>query len=205
MYLKQIQVGGLDSNFSYFIGDENTKEIAIVDPINLKMLDEIVEEENLHVKALLLTHGHEDHIGDALEFQEKYGAMIYKHPLNPLETANSFPLIDGFEIEIGSTKIQVMFTPGHTPDSVCYLTEGKLLTGDTLFVGGCGRCDLEGGDVDKLYDSLINRIGNLADETEIYPGHDYGDTPFSTLRNEKATNRFYLIRDIEEFRKIRIP
>lgn len=209
MYFKQVQVGGFDNNFSYFIGDEKTREIAVVDPINLPLLEEIISKDDLEVVGIMPTHGHFDHTGETKEFQEKTGATVYLHPENPLKavlpTENVILLSNGYEITIGESVIKAIFTPGHTPDSVCFLAGNKLITGDTLFVGGCGRCDLEGGDADELYESLFNVIGKLPDNTEIYPGHDYGDQPFSNIRNEKQKNRFYLADSKEKFKRLRLP
>jgi hydroxyacylglutathione hydrolase len=100
---------------------------------------------------------------------------------------------------LGKLKVEVLHTPGHSSDSICLMIDDKLLTGDTLFVGECGRTDLPGGDTAQLYESLFKKIARLEDHVEIYPGHDYGVTPWSTLGLEKRTNYTLKSRTLEEF------
>ena len=106
---------------------------------------------------------------------------------------------DGDTIKLNGTKIEVIYTPGHTPDSICLIAGNKLLTGDTLFVGECGRTDLPGGDSGSLYDSLFKKIIPLDNSLEVYPGHDYGLKPDSTLGFEKEHNYVLKPRTREEF------
>lgn len=106
---------------------------------------------------------------------------------------------DGDVMEIGSLKIRVLYTPGHCPDHICLLVDGKLLTGDTLFVGECGRTDLAGGNSGELYDSLQKKILPLEDSIEVYPGHDYGPKPSSTIGHERKSNYTLKPRTREEF------
>jgi glyoxylase-like metal-dependent hydrolase (beta-lactamase superfamily II) len=208
MYFKQIQVGGYDKNFVYFAGDETTREIAVVDPSNLALLQTWIDREKVIVKAILITHGHFDHTEGAAKLQEQTGAVAYMHPANSaregLMSDRIAPLNDGGTIDVGTLKIKAIFTPGHTNDSVCYLAENKLMTGDTLFIGGCGRCDLAGGSAKDLYLSLYGRIAKLPDDTEIYPGHDYGKQPHSTLSWEKQTNKYLRLKSQDAFVAIRM-
>jgi glyoxylase-like metal-dependent hydrolase (beta-lactamase superfamily II) len=106
---------------------------------------------------------------------------------------------DNSLIQVGEVKIKVIHTPGHTPDSICLLIDNKLLTGDTLFVGECGRTDLPGGNAKELYYSLFGKLMKLDDEVEVYPGHDYGVHPYSTIGLEKKTNYVLKKRTLEEF------
>jgi glyoxylase-like metal-dependent hydrolase (beta-lactamase superfamily II) len=108
---------------------------------------------------------------------------------------------DGDSLEIGSLRIHVIHTPGHCPDHICLLVDGKVLTGDTLFVGECGRTDLPGGDAGAMYESLFNKLMILDDSTEIYPGHDYGRSSSSSIGKERKTNYTLKPRTKEEFIK----
>jgi glyoxylase-like metal-dependent hydrolase (beta-lactamase superfamily II) len=98
------------------------------------------------------------------------------------------PLDDGMVLEVGGLRITVLYTPGHTPDGVCYVVDGCLFSGDTLFIGECGRADLPGSDPSALYDSLFDKLGRLPGDTRVYPGHDYGPKPWSTLDEQRRTN-----------------
>ena len=119
----------------------------------------------------------------------------------------SFPLIgadvkvdEGDVLRVGVVEIKVLYTPGHTIDGICLLVDGsKLLTGDTLFVGECGRTDLPGGSSKSLYDSLFNKLLKLGDDVEVYPGHDYGSKPDSTIGEERRTNYVLRPRSLDEF------
>ncbi len=106
---------------------------------------------------------------------------------------------DGDVLKVGNLEIKVVHTPGHCPDSCCFIAEKAIFTGDTLFVGECGRTDLPGSDVKSMHDSLLNKIRNLPDELVVYPGHDYGKTPTSTLGYEKANNYTLKHRTLPEF------
>ena len=111
---------------------------------------------------------------------------------------NKFFVKDNDKIKIGKIKIKIIHAPGHTPGSICLLFENKLLTGDTLFVNAIGRTDLPGGDAIKLFESL-QKLKKLKDDVEVYPGHDYGDIPFSTIGNEKKNNPYFMCNTKEQF------
>jgi glyoxylase-like metal-dependent hydrolase (beta-lactamase superfamily II) len=102
-------------------------------------------------------------------------------------------------IKIGDLMVKVIHTPGHTPDSICLLVDNKLFTGDALFVGECGRTDMTGGNARDMYRSLFEKILSLGDEVEVYPGHDYGERPYSTIGHERRTNYTLEKRSLEEF------
>lgn len=194
MYFKQLLIGGFDNNFSYILGDEKSREVFVVDPDNWEMIRAVLEEDRLTVKGVLLTHGHFDHAGIAGRLARELKVPVYLHFADKIHLREEIPnLIDlGTlnELMIGSLKIQVMHTPGHSPGAVCFLAENKLITGDTVFVGRCGRTDLKGSDRAALMAS-IDKIKELPEETEIYAGHDYGETPSSTVGREKINNPFF--------------
>ena len=116
----------------------------------------------------------------------------------PIKPSSIKPIDPSSDIQLGAHRIQVLHTPGHTPGSVCFLLDDRLVTGDTLFVKACGRTDLPGGDPEKLYQSL-DRIAKLDDQIVVYPGHDYGETKTSTVGAEKRQNPFMQFRSPQAF------
>lgn len=212
--VRQLNIGGYDNNFSYFIVGHSDKKIAIVDPGNFGFLESEILLNGFMPELILLTHSHHDHVEALDEMVEKYKIPVYFHknamPKIGVEAGLARTVDDEDVIEMDGVKILVMHTPGHIDDAVCYYISGensddkipKLITGDTLFVEACGRADLNGSNVEDLYKSL-QRIKKLSDETEVYPGHDYGSIPISTIAHEKKHNRFLRCANVEEFRKIR--
>lgn len=185
-------------NLAYLIGDENSGEAAIIDPSGLVAeITKALEDEGLELKYIINTHSHPDHTGGNRELAANTGAKVLRFGATGSDAASA--LGDGAVIRLNSTKIKVIHTPGHTPDSICLLVDNKLFTGDTLFVGECGRTDMPGGNSGSLYDSLFGKIMTLDDELEVYPGHDYGAKPESTLGFEKEHNYTLKPRTREEF------
>ncbi|PIR54675.1 MBL fold metallo-hydrolase [Candidatus Peregrinibacteria bacterium CG10_big_fil_rev_8_21_14_0_10_36_19] len=205
--IRQIPIQGFDNNFSYFI--ENGKDIAVVDPGDTDHLISEIRLDGLNVKMILLTHSHFDHVSGVQKLVERFGVPVYVHKhaakrLNLKENMTVF-IDEGDILRLDGLKIKVLYTPGHIDDAVCFYIEehGHLITGDTLFVEGCGRADLEGSNVEDLWESL-QRIMKLPQSTKVYPGHHYGSIPISTIGFEKANNRFFKCKDFEEFRKERM-
>ncbi len=185
MFFKQIKHRG--DNFSYLIADETSGEAAIVDPsYNADTLEMILKDQKLNLKYIINTHGHGDHTAGNGDLKSACNAKIVAHTTSRVE--KDIAVSDGDIIKVGKIIMKVIHTPGHTPDSVCLLFDNKLLTGDTLFVGECGRTDLPGGSSEDMYHSLIGKLLNLPDATEVYPGHDYGPRPNSTIGIERKTN-----------------
>ena len=197
MFFKQVQQHG--DNFSYIVADETTREAAVVDTsYNAGELARILKAQNFTLKYIFSTHGHSDHTAGNQELRSVFGAKTAAHKQSSINA--DIQLDDGDTLKVGSVTLKVIFTPGHTPDGICLLVNGKkLLTGDTLFVGECGRTDLPGGNSKSLYDSLFNKLMKLGDEVEVYPGHDYGSKPYSTIGEEKRTNYVLEPRTVEEF------
>ncbi len=193
-----IQVKKAGDNFSYLLADETTEEVAVIDPSrNGKEIERIIKEKGFKLRYILLTHHHPDHVGDAYELKERLGGLVAAHSLS--NAKKDVTLEGGDLLEVGSVRLEILHTPGHTPDSISILAGKKLMTGDTLFVGECGRTDLPGGDPAKMFDSLLRKISGLEDDVEIYPGHDYGPRPSSTVGEEKATNFTLKKRTLGEF------
>lgn len=197
MILLQIPIGSM-KNFTYIIGDEETGEAAVVDPHGeVDRILKLAEEKSLKIKYVLNTHSHFDHVGGNEELAKKTGAKIVAHKEAP--SRKDIVVSDAGTIKVGNLTVEVIHTPGHTREAVCYLVDRKLLTGDTLFVGECGRTDLPGGSPAEMWDSLLNKISKLDDSIEVYPGHDYGDRPHSTIGHEKQHNYTLKPRSREEF------
>jgi glyoxylase-like metal-dependent hydrolase (beta-lactamase superfamily II) len=192
------QVKGVGDNFSYIVADEKTRETMIVDPsYNGPQINRIIKVENLKPVYIVNTHAHRDHTQDNKELRVLHGARIIAHKSSTISMDDA--VIDGDILRVGEVRVQILHTPGHSPDSICLLLDNKVLTGDTLFVGECGRTDLGGGDPEKMYHSLFGKLMKLPDSTEVYPGHDYGSSPSSTIGLEKTTNYVLRPRTAKEF------
>ena len=197
MFFRQVQRHG--DNFSYIIADGTAHEAAVVDSsFNAGEIIRLLKAENLKLKYIINTHGHSDHTVGNEELRSILGAKTVAHRLSRINA--DMAVDDGDIIFVGNVSIKVIYTPGHTPDSICLLVDGKkLLTGDTLFVGECGRTDLPGGNPRSMYDSLFNKLLKLSDDVEVYPGHDYGSKPSSTIGEEKRLNYTLQPRSLSEF------
>ena len=197
MIFNQIQQHG--DNFTYLIADEKTKEAAIVDSsYNAEEIIKILKTQNLRLKYVINTHGHSDHTAGNTELKSIFGAKIVADKLSKVNC--DVWVEDGDVIKIGPISLKIIYTPGHTVDSICILVDNqKLLTGDTLFVGECGRTDMPGGNSKSMYDSLFNKILELEDSIEVYPGHDYGSTPTSTIGRERKSNYTLRPRTLKDF------
>jgi len=192
MIFEQVRITG-DRNFAYIIGDEDSRAAALVDPgSDAERLVARLRELGLRLEYILNTHGHVDHTGANGPVQSLTGARIAAFGRGDL------PLAHGDILALGDLEIQVLHTPGHTDESVCFLCQGKLVTGDTLFVGKIGGTSGEEA-ARREHDSLHRVIGALPRDTEVWPGHDYGLRPSSTLAEEFRTNPFLLRDSFEGF------
>ena len=197
MIVTQIPVGSM-ANFTYVIADEKTKLAAVIDPSwDLEKILDVLKKYDLKLQYIINTHTHFDHVLGNEQLAALTGAEIIMHKNSGL--TKNVTVEDGSTIKLGNIIINVIYTPGHSKDSICLLTENKLFTGDTLFVGNCGRIDLPGGSASELYDSLFGKLVKLEDDIEVYPGHDYGSKPVSTVGDEKKTNYVLKPRTKEEF------
>ncbi len=197
LFLNQIKQRG--DNFSYVIADENTKEAAVVDSsFNANAIIDLLRTKKFNLKYIINTHGHSDHTAGNHELVSVFGAKIVAHKKSKLNS--DIEVEDGEVLTVGKVSVRILYTPGHTADSMCLLVDNKkLLTGDTLFVGECGRTDFPGGSSRSMYDSLFNKLSKLEDNVEIYPGHDYGTKTSSTIGEEKKSNYTLQRRTIEDF------
>lgn len=196
MYFKQTK--GFTDNFSYIIADDNAREAAIIDPsFNADEIMRLLKEKNLKAKYIINTHGHTDHTSGNEKLRSTLRAKTVAHSLSTIK--KDISVNDGDSLNVGNIKIKVIHTPGHTPDGICLLADNKLFTGDTLFVGECGRTDLPGSSAKDMYHSLFEKVLKLDDAIEVWPGHDYGPRPHSTIGKERKTNYTLEKRSLEEF------
>ena len=196
----QIAVGEM-ANFAYLIYCPATLEGVAVDPSFApdRLLDQ-ARQLGVKLKLLINTHGHRDHVAGNDSVLSASGAKLAGHPLD-LPQAD-LRLDEGSRITLGDGTIEVLHTPGHTPGSICLYAPGLVVTGDTLFVTRCGRADLPGSDVRELYRSL-RRLAALPPETRVYPGHDYGPQPVSTIAFELEHNPYLRCPDLDSFIQLR--
>ena len=197
MIVNQIPVGNMQ-NYSYILEDEDTSEAIIIDPSwDLVELELIIKKNNLKIKYIVNTHHHFDHTLGNEVMAESTHAPIIQHELSELK--NDIKVKDGDFIEFGNSKLKVLHTPGHSKDSICLIGDGKIFSGDTLFVGNCGRIDLPGGSAQDLYHSLFDVLYSLDDDLVMYPGHNYGNSEVSTIGKEKSTNMIMQKRTEQQF------
>jgi glyoxylase-like metal-dependent hydrolase (beta-lactamase superfamily II) len=188
MIIKQLEIGYMD-NFCYIVGCEKTRKALVVDPgRDVDQIVSVAEKQGLEIETIVNTHTHGDHTAGNAKLKSLTGAKIIIHALD----AAGYPaadvlLEDEKTLQLGEITFDVIHTPGHTPGGICLYAQGNLFTGDTLFVGDSGRTDLPGGDRPTLGAS-IRRLMQLPDDTVIWPGHDYGPTPTSTIGWEKRHN-----------------
>lgn len=185
-------------NFSYLLWDGETGDAAVIDPsFDTASAEEAIASRGLQLRFVLLTHHHYDHVHEAGNLGRKTGAKIVAHSSST--ATHEIGLEDGQSVKLGNIEVRLLHTPGHTADSSCYLADGRLYTGDTLFVGECGRVDLEDSSPEQMFESLLVKIHGLPDSVIVYPGHDYGKTPSSTVGEEKKSNYTLEKRSKEEF------
>lgn len=197
MFFKQVKQ--FSDNFSYIIADESTGEAAVVDSsYNVDEITRTLKTQRFTLRYIINTHSHPDHTDGNDELQTAFGAKIVAHKSS--KARYDVAVDDGDIITIGAFHMKVIHTPGHTPDCICLLVDDKvLLTGDTLFVGESGRTDLPGGDPRSLYDTFFNKLLKLDDAIIVYPGHDYGPKPSSTIGEERRSNYVLQPRSLSEF------
>jgi len=204
MVLKQIKTG-LD-NFSYIIYCNNHKKAGIVDPsTNVVESLDFIHSNNLDLIYIINTHYHWDHTYRNKKVKKETSAeiVISKIDGKKLNDSIDIAITDEEHLKIGSVDLKFLLTPGHTAGSLCIIVdEEALITGDTLFIGDCGRTDLIGGSPTQMFETLQKKIKTLPDHLIVYPGHDYGEKPFDTLGNQKKTNKTLLAKTFTDFSRI---
>jgi glyoxylase-like metal-dependent hydrolase (beta-lactamase superfamily II) len=221
LYFHQVAVGEM-ANLAYLVGSLSTREALLVDPAwSVDALLDRAEADGMKVVGALATHYHQDHVGGQIFGMDIEGVarLLARHPvpiyvneheadgMRKVTGASESELVrkeGGDTLTFGEVRIQLLHTPGHTPGSQCFLVEergqpGRLVSGDTLFLGSCGRVDLPGSDAEAMYRSLNGTLRELPDETVLYPGHLYSTDPYGTLGEQKRTNPFLRVANLDQF------
>jgi glyoxylase-like metal-dependent hydrolase (beta-lactamase superfamily II) len=221
LYFQQFPVGQM-ANLAYLVGSLSTREALLVDPAwNVDALLDRAESDGMKVVGALATHYHQDHVGGEvfgiqiagvaqLLARQPMPIYVNEHEADGLRKVTGASESDlvrkggGDAITLGELRIRLLHTPGHTPGSQCFLLEergfaGRLISGDTLFLGSCGRVDLPGADPEAMYESLNKTLYRLPDETLVFPGHLYSSEFSGTMEGEKRTNPFLRVTSLEQF------
>lgn len=209
-------------NFVYLIGDRETGDAVAVDPAyGVSELVEILAVDGLSLTGVLATHWHPDHVGGdlmgyaiegirELAGRTDIGATVHVHRDEAEWVKRSTGVSDsdltthdsGDTVMVGAIPVTLMHTPGHTPGSQCFLVDGRLVAGDTLFLEGCGRTDLPGADPDQMYESLTQRLAVVPDDTVLYPGHLYSPDASATMGATREHNYVFRVRGLEQWRML---
>lgn len=230
LYFRQLLAGeqvarinpaaGQMRNFMYLVGDTGSRKAMIVDPAwDVQSLIDLAREDGYEVVGALVTHYHPDHVGGSLfglkveglkEMLEEISVPIYVNKIEAdglkkvtaVSDSDLKKVDDGDTLRLGEVEIRFLHTPGHTPGSQCFLIGNRLVAGDTLFVHGCGRVDLPGGDPEAMYHTLTGKLAKLPADTVLYPGHHYGPSPTSTIGDELLHNHYLKVRSLDDWRRI---
>jgi len=216
IYLRQLEIGPMQ-NYVYLVGDLAKREAAVIDAAwDIDAILKVAAADGMTITKALVTHFHPDHLGGrfggmsisgATELVARVPVKVYinKHEagyvghVSDLSPSDLVPVDAGDTTTVGDVPLTFVHTPGHTPGSQCFLAAGNLISGDTLFIGSCGRTDLPGSDPAALYRSLNDTLRNLPDDTVVYPGHNYADRPRSTIGDEKRRNMCMRFGSLDEF------
>jgi glyoxylase-like metal-dependent hydrolase (beta-lactamase superfamily II) len=208
------------ANFVYLIGDDEQRVCMVVDPAwDIQGILDFVDREGMTLTGALATHYHPDHVGGNIfghniaGLAELISLRPVKVHVNKAETEGVKKVtglsdtdveahVGGDEITIGNVSVKLLHTPGHTPGSQCFLAASALISGDTLFIGGCGRVDLPGANAEDMYRSLTQVLSKLPSHTVLFPGHNYASKPVSTIGDEKKENRYLRINSLEEWKRL---
>ena len=218
LIIEQIQIGPMQ-NFTYIVGDRQTREVMIVDPAwDIDALLARLDESDYKLTGALVTHYHPDHCGGGMGGHSIQGVaeLLAKRPVkiyaNKLEadgvikvtgiSESDIARVDsGDKLLIGDVEVEFLHTPGHTPGSQCFRIKQTLVSGDTLFVQGCGRVDLPGSNSEDMYHSL-QKLSSLPGDTVLLPGHNYSEVPNASMEDVKRTNVYMRIPDLDSWRNL---
>lgn len=216
LIIEQIPVGPMQ-NFAYLVGSRSTREVAVVDPAwDIDGLLKFINERDYKLVAALVTHYHPDHCGGSFGNNSVTGVAellaanpvrIYAHKLEAeglkkvtgISDSDIKKVESGDKLKIGDVEVEFLHTPGHTPGSQCFMIKRALVSGDTLFVDGCGRVDLPGSNSEDMFHSL-QKLAALPDDTLLLPGHNYSQVPHATMEETKRINTYMRIDSLESWK-----
>ena len=206
--ITSMELGPME-NFVYLITDTSTRQAAVVDPAwDVSKITDYANANDITITDILLTHSHHDHINGVEEILNYADPQLHllKKEADFWQANLNKPTLHhgGNKIHIGNTEISILHTPGHTPGSACFLLDDDIITGDTLFVFGCGRCDLNGGDPEQMFTTLKRMKNELPANTIIHPGHNYACQQTSSLREEIEGNPFMHFHECSDFVEYRM-
>ena len=207
LYLKQMELGPME-NFVYLVGSKDTREVFVVDPAwQVDTVLRVAKEEDLKIIGALVSHYHFDHTNGIEELLGALNVPIYVNKKDVPYLAVSADLVKavdaGSKVKAGNVEMEMIHTPGHTPGSQCFHVRDHLISGDTLFIGACGRTDLPGGNAKELYHSLTQTLMKMPDSTLLCPGHNYADKPTATMGDQKKHNPYLMCDSLENFLRFR--
>jgi hydroxyacylglutathione hydrolase len=213
LYFKQIEIGPMQ-NYIYLIGSTETRKVAVVDAAwEIDTILKIAKQDEMEITHAFVTHTHPDHVGGGFagmeiagvtELLEKCKAKVVVHKaeaefLKGLSASDLIKTDSGDKIDVGGIEIELMHTPGHTPGSQCFLFDGRVVSGDTMFIDACGRVDFPGGNAEQMYYSLTQKLAALPDDTILFPGHNYAALTHATIGEQKKTNPYLKFSSLKQF------
>ena len=213
LYFKQLEIGPMQ-NYVYLIGSTETHKVAVVDAAwDIDTILKIAKQDEMEITHAFVTHTHPDHVGGGFagmeiagvtELLEKCKAKVVVHKaeaefLKGLSASDLIKTDSGDKIDVGGIEIELMHTPGHTPGSQCFLFDGRVVSGDTMFIDACGRVDFPGGNAEQMYYSLTQKLMALPDETILFPGHNYAPLKQATIGEQKKTNPYLRFLSLKQF------
>ncbi len=208
LMLHQFELGSWD-NFIYFIGGMNSGEVFVVDPgWHAHKIIEEAKKINVKITGVLCTHSHPDHVNEVETLLQTHDVPVYmldkEIDFTTWRCENLKRVSAGDVVDAGGVEVKMVHTPGHTPGSVCFHAQNQLITGDTLFVNGCGRCDFVGGAPETMYATLWNLVNTMPGNTLFYPGHNYGPKNTATIGSQTLENPFLKFDTVAGFVKHRM-
>ncbi|MFP2930064.1 MBL fold metallo-hydrolase [Pyxidicoccus sp. 3LG] len=205
-YVRQLKLGPMD-NFVYLVGPEDSPDVMVVDPAwEVEAIEAAVKEDGKKLVGAFVSHCHFDHINGLPDLLSRHDIPVYaqreeiafSEELRALGDALR-PVGPGDVMKVGQDAFHALHTPGHTPGSHCLLAGDALVSGDTVFINGCGRCDLNGGNPEEMYRSLSQVLLKVPDTARLWPGHDYADVPVRSMGEVREKNPYFAFKDMASF------